>query len=159
MSKKRSHKNPRVLLAMLHGTDCFYCGAPEAGTVDHVIPSSLGGTNTIGNKVICCYRCNNLKGNMMPEEFVTRFADIIRYDFDFKREQRAEYDAYGIPCVCRVCGSAFYAYNQIMKFCKKTCTTQARETHNRLFREVPIYARMLFSGGFDVPPSIYKEFA
>jgi hypothetical protein len=159
MSKKKSHKNPRVLLGRLHGTDCFYCGAPEARTVDHVIPSSLGGSNTIGNKVLCCERCNNIKGSLLPEVFIARYPELIKPDFDLKRKERAEYDAYGIPCVCRVCGTAFYAVNQILRFCQKACTSKAREAHNRLFRESPIYARLLFSEGHEVPPYIYKEFA
>jgi hypothetical protein len=36
-------------------------------TRDHYIPLSRGGTNTRENIRQACYKCNNLKGNMMPE--------------------------------------------------------------------------------------------
>lgn len=35
-------------------------------TRDHVVPKSLGGRITI----ICCVRCNNQKGDMMPDEWL-----------------------------------------------------------------------------------------
>jgi hypothetical protein len=63
---------------------CYYCERPfsktthdsytdgefVARTKDHIIPSSKGGNNTPKNIVIACQRCNKLKGNMMPEEFL-----------------------------------------------------------------------------------------
>ena len=37
-------------------------------TVDHVIPKSRGGGSGWDNLVTCCKRCNNRKGNLLPEE-------------------------------------------------------------------------------------------
>lgn len=51
---------------------CQYCGVPVtfgSGTIDHVIPTSRGGANTITNVVCCCKSCNNKKDNMTAEEF------------------------------------------------------------------------------------------
>lgn len=48
------------------GYRCVYCGVnqkQERLTVDHVIPRSRGGSNTIRNLVTCCYPCNDHKGN------------------------------------------------------------------------------------------------
>lgn len=157
-SHRKSLKNRRVLLAALYGDECFYCGEPEADTVDHVIPTCLGGSNTLGNKVLACKRCNNVKGNLLPEVFATKHRHLLRAGFDWHRERRAEYDAYGIPCICRICGDNFYAVS-LLKYCGKPCSERAREVHNSLFRSAPIYARLLFTSGLDVPPSIYKEFA
>jgi 5-methylcytosine-specific restriction enzyme A len=36
---------------------CYRCGAP-ASTVDHILPLSLGGTNTLDNLRPACGRCN-----------------------------------------------------------------------------------------------------
>ena len=60
---------------------CYICGRktiiPESFedrskdisfTVDHVIPISKGGTNTIDNLRCCCIRCNSLKGNFTFSE-------------------------------------------------------------------------------------------
>ena len=50
---------------------CQYCdqvfGAGEL-TLDHVFPRSRGGTNTWENLVACCLRCNNRKGDNLPQE-------------------------------------------------------------------------------------------
>lgn len=40
-------------------------------TKDHVIPKSRGGNDTAKNIVIACEKCNRLKGNMFPEDFLS----------------------------------------------------------------------------------------
>jgi len=46
---------------------CQYCGRrPRNPTVDHMQPSSLGGTNDMSNLVVACRRCNSIKCNRMP---------------------------------------------------------------------------------------------
>jgi len=59
---------------------CIYCGARvgqrDRGraltrsdfTVDHLIPSSRGGTNTWGNTACACRRCNHRKADRTPHE-------------------------------------------------------------------------------------------
>ncbi|WP_117211719.1 HNH endonuclease [Allorhizocola rhizosphaerae] len=49
------------------GHRCAYCGG-KATTVDHVLPSSRGGTNTWANTVAACYVCNQRKGDRTPAE-------------------------------------------------------------------------------------------
>lgn len=44
------------------GLPCHYCGTPNAGTVDHVIPVARGGTNDASNLVPACGPCNYSKG-------------------------------------------------------------------------------------------------
>lgn len=50
---------------------CQYCGnrfgASEL-TLDHVMPRSRGGSNSWENLVACCRRCNNRKGDRLPDE-------------------------------------------------------------------------------------------
>jgi 5-methylcytosine-specific restriction endonuclease McrA len=50
---------------------CQFCGhafpAHEL-TLDHVIPRSRGGHTDWDNLVACCHKCNNLKGDRLPEE-------------------------------------------------------------------------------------------
>lgn len=47
---------------------CQYCG-DTAGpmTVDHLIPKSYGGSDTWENMVCACDRCNNQKGDRLPD--------------------------------------------------------------------------------------------
>lgn len=43
-------------------------------SLDHKIPLSRGGSNTVKNLVVCCHRCNIAKGAMTADEFI-RFCD------------------------------------------------------------------------------------
>lgn len=50
---------------------CQYCGSAlsrSAGTIDHIIPKSMGGITDYTNCVACCKRCNGTKGNKTLEE-------------------------------------------------------------------------------------------
>jgi 5-methylcytosine-specific restriction endonuclease McrA len=50
---------------------CHWCGV-KVGLkfeIDHVIPISRGGHDTIENIVISCGKCNRSKGDKLPEEW------------------------------------------------------------------------------------------
>jgi 5-methylcytosine-specific restriction endonuclease McrA len=47
---------------------CQYCGKGSNLTIDHIIPRSRGGKDVWENIVACCVRCNNRKGDRLPEE-------------------------------------------------------------------------------------------
>jgi len=50
---------------------CAYCGkvcSDDEVTIDHIIPKSRGGNWSWENLVTCCKDCNQLKGNLTPEE-------------------------------------------------------------------------------------------
>jgi 5-methylcytosine-specific restriction endonuclease McrA len=47
---------------------CQYCGKTGNLTIDHIIPRSKGGEDVWENVVACCIRCNNKKGDRLPEE-------------------------------------------------------------------------------------------
>lgn len=57
-----------------YGNICSVCEEPFLNkkeiTIDHVIPESKGGLDVIENMKLAHDRCNQLKGNMTPEEFV-----------------------------------------------------------------------------------------
>jgi 5-methylcytosine-specific restriction endonuclease McrA len=52
------------------GYVCAYCGdrAGRDMTVDHVVPSSRGGSSTWENLVACCTTCNARKRDRTPDE-------------------------------------------------------------------------------------------
>lgn len=58
---------------------CHYCSIPltmaldyqNTLTVDHFIPLSRKGLNEWSNYRAACFRCNNIKGDMLPDEFNT----------------------------------------------------------------------------------------
>lgn len=45
------------------GLDYEYTRRPNSAEVDHVIPYSKGGTDTLGNTAVICRWCNQRKGN------------------------------------------------------------------------------------------------
>ena len=47
---------------------CLYCGSEKNLTIDHIMPSSRGGSNSWENLATCCKGCNNKKDNKTPEE-------------------------------------------------------------------------------------------
>lgn len=51
------------------GHTCQYCGKTDLMlTVDHIVPSSRGGTDSWENLVAACVSCNNRKGDRTPHE-------------------------------------------------------------------------------------------
>ncbi len=42
---------------------CSYCGATEDLCIDHVVPVSKGGHNTLSNLEVACMSCNSSKNN------------------------------------------------------------------------------------------------
>lgn len=47
---------------------CQYCGDKRNLTIDHVFPRHRGGETTWENVVCACQKCNNKKGNRVPQE-------------------------------------------------------------------------------------------
>ena len=50
------------------GSQCHYCGS-DASQVDHMLPSSRGGSDELSNLVPACARCNHAKADLTPEEW------------------------------------------------------------------------------------------
>jgi hypothetical protein len=51
---------------------CAYCGAKDLPLeIEHIKPKSKGGSNRISNLTLACRNCNETKGNLLVEEFLT----------------------------------------------------------------------------------------
>lgn len=56
--------------------ECFYCGVvfapegPDHRTVDHRVPRSQGGTDSLRNLVFACYTCNQRKRDRDEDDFL-----------------------------------------------------------------------------------------
>jgi hypothetical protein len=51
------------------GWMCAFCDQ-SFETIDHYIPLVSGGTTSKGNCIPSCFRCNNKKGALLPENIV-----------------------------------------------------------------------------------------
>ena len=50
---------------------CAYCEATDVRLeIDHIIPKSKGGVNSVSNLTICCRTCNEKKSNLFIKEFL-----------------------------------------------------------------------------------------
>lgn len=78
---------------------CAYCGSEENLTLDHIIPTSKGGSDRITNLVCACKSCNHDKGNtfwsdwyLMQNFFTTeRLSAIIEWQ---KQSNENQYYVY-----------------------------------------------------------------
>lgn len=61
--------NEREYLREYMGDLCFYCGQKKPETLDHLLPLTRGGDNSIENLVLACRPCNSQKNNKTPQEY------------------------------------------------------------------------------------------
>ena len=65
---KLYQKELRSFIFSRSNNKCVYCGA-KAEEIDHVIPRSSGGTNSVHNLVASCKSCNKKKSNLTLKAF------------------------------------------------------------------------------------------
>jgi len=58
-----------TLMDVLQGGRCFYCGEAVGAkaTFDHLIPQAYGGVDEPSNVVLAHRRCNQRKGDRLPD--------------------------------------------------------------------------------------------
>ena len=82
MVTKTSRAKTKMKLQLVwdRGKRCAICGRKikdlDDLTIDHIIPLAKGGKNTIENYQLAHKKCNELKGQFMPEEF----EKILKYN-------------------------------------------------------------------------------
>lgn len=67
-AKIMTHRPSRNMIHKRDNHTCQYCGSKEDLTIDHILPSSRGGTDSWENLTCACVSCNTKKGNKTPEE-------------------------------------------------------------------------------------------
>ena len=73
----------RRLLYELQEGRCNGCGnsyEPKDLTLDHICPSSKGGTNETDNLQLLCHNCNSIKGNRTMDYLRDRLREEGRSD-------------------------------------------------------------------------------
>lgn len=74
---KAQRKWTRALLIRKFGGRCHLCGgavtlgdetADTYATIDHMVPLSRGGKDTLGNLALAHLGCNTMKGNRLPTD-------------------------------------------------------------------------------------------
>ena len=86
---KRKQYSPTVRKNIYNQADgcCQLCGERillNQMTLDHIIPLSMGGADSVENLQCTCKACNRFKDNILPELFMNKIAKIFIYQMDKK---------------------------------------------------------------------------
>ena len=60
---------------------CIYCGIHASKAkmeIEHVVPRSRGGTDSLNNLVLSCHECNQAKGNLSLSEYLKGKPNVLR---------------------------------------------------------------------------------
>jgi len=76
-TSKKIKKTKRIKVADRYQWRCYWCkcglrrehGYQNSATIEHLVPASQGGPNSVWNLAAACYRCNSARGAMPVEEF------------------------------------------------------------------------------------------
>lgn len=53
-------------------------------TTGYIVPLNLGGADRLENIQIACFSCNQLKKNILPEDFLNRVTNVFMYQMEKK---------------------------------------------------------------------------
>ena len=73
---------------------CALCGRKillEDATLDHIMPLSKGGVDSVENLQLCCHADNVFKGAIKPEEFMERITEIFMYQMERKYNDKVKW--------------------------------------------------------------------
>lgn len=66
-------KKERQLIFKRDGYKCIKCGSNKNLTIDHIIPKSKGGRDSITNYQTMCKKCNSEKSNIILTEYLKTY--------------------------------------------------------------------------------------
>ena len=111
----------RSYLFKKYNGQCVYCGN-KAEEIEHIVPKSKGGTDSLYNLVIACKKCNKLKGKLSLKEF----GELMNKDYSHLEPKKLPKDA------AIVQSSRNYMAREITKLVSDTTTYDAWMTkYNR----------------------------
>ena len=78
--------NIKEYLLTKHNHTCVYCDATNVSLqIDHIVPKSKGGSNSVGNLTIACVSCNQKKSNLSLKEFIKDPARLKKIQANIKK--------------------------------------------------------------------------
>ena len=94
---------------------CAYCDAKNVPLeIEHVVPKSKGGSNSVTNLVIACRRCNDKKSNLSIDQFLKNKSERLK---KIKSQIKAPLkDAAAINTIRFAIGDRLKTYNLPLSF-------------------------------------------
>ncbi len=93
--KKRNRKHysidTRKVIYDKAGEKCDLCGRKVLFvdmTLDHIVPLAMNGKDDVKNLQCTCRICNQLKGSILPDDFMERITTIFIYQMERKYSSR-----------------------------------------------------------------------
>jgi hypothetical protein len=71
--------------------NCFFCGAREQLSLEHLFPRTHGGPNEEKNTAWVCRTCNSAKGGRRPYEYWTMHGGLKAAKYDMPRVVEGKY--------------------------------------------------------------------
>lgn len=87
IKRKNYSDEERKIIYNKSGGRCELCGMRLSFmdmTLDHIIPLSMGGEDSMENLQTACYACNQFKSNILPDDFMDRIIKIFLYQTEKK---------------------------------------------------------------------------
>lgn len=79
--RKYSEEERKIIYDRSNGR-CALCGQKlllDNMTIDHIVPISMGGEDSLDNIQASCFACNQFKDNILPDVFLNRIIKIFLY--------------------------------------------------------------------------------
>lgn len=87
--RKIYSKERREMIYTKYNGRCALCGRKikiEDMTLDHIVPLSMGGAESMENLQATCQPCNQFKSNSLPEDFIDRLTVVFMYQMEQKHK-------------------------------------------------------------------------
>ena len=109
---------------------CAYCGKTDVPLeIEHIVPRSKGGSNSISNLTLACHSCNQSKGNSPVEQFLKgKPALLAKISAKSKAPLR---DAAAVNA------TRWYLYHRLLKHCPVEVGSGGLTKFNRTTRNLP----------------------
>lgn len=80
--RRKYSEEERKIIYDRSGGRCALCGQKlllDDMTIDHIVPLSMGGEDSLDNIQASCFACNQFKDNILPDVFLNRIIKIFLY--------------------------------------------------------------------------------
>lgn len=130
----------REYLLYKHNHICQYCKGASKDPVleiEHIIPKSRGGNNSLNNLTLSCKTCNRDKDNLTLKEWLAKLEKmdfrkkLLRVRYNNVQEMFDNKTTHNLKDAGRVNSYRWKLFNKLKEITKVECSTGAKTKYNR----------------------------